>query len=205
VECIISLVKNYYQGEDFCILTAYDAQRNLLEERLKASGLKWDKVFNVDSFQGNSSLREMNGIEADATRKGNEADHALISVVRTARPGFLNSQNRVNVMLTRCKKGMVIVSSKSFLGMKPVQPTLLGRIKAHWERRYGEQACWVTRKEILNRTAVLPVKAKRGLINREVFDKLFHAYTVRITQEIIAKWQAATELYVRQLEKELQH
>ncbi|TFK87476.1 hypothetical protein K466DRAFT_490831 [Polyporus arcularius HHB13444] len=42
------------EGEDYCIITPYDAQRSALEKEMRESGLDWkDKVFNVDSFQGN--------------------------------------------------------------------------------------------------------------------------------------------------------
>ncbi|KAH9925856.1 P-loop containing nucleoside triphosphate hydrolase protein, partial [Epithele typhae] len=48
---IVNLVKNYYRPRDFCIITPYDAQRNLIENQLKAASLPWDYVYNVDSFQ----------------------------------------------------------------------------------------------------------------------------------------------------------
>lgn len=42
-----------YGSSDFRIITPYDAQRSLIEKRLKSAKLPWeDKVFNVDSFQG---------------------------------------------------------------------------------------------------------------------------------------------------------
>ncbi|KZT73688.1 P-loop containing nucleoside triphosphate hydrolase protein [Daedalea quercina L-15889] len=41
------------EGKDYRIITPYDAQRSLIENEMKASGLAWqDKCFNVDSFQG---------------------------------------------------------------------------------------------------------------------------------------------------------
>lgn len=45
--------KLQYEGKKYRIITPYDSQRNLLENEMKNSGLRWqDKVFNVDSFQG---------------------------------------------------------------------------------------------------------------------------------------------------------
>jgi len=65
---------------------------------MKTWDLEWeDKCFNVDSFQGN------------------EDDFIIISVVRSRTLGFLNDIRRTNVMLSRCKKGMFIVSSQQFL------------------------------------------------------------------------------------------
>ncbi|KAI1797127.1 P-loop containing nucleoside triphosphate hydrolase protein [Ganoderma leucocontextum] len=41
------------EGQEYCIITPYDAQRSFLEKDMKSSGLIWeDKCFNVDSFQG---------------------------------------------------------------------------------------------------------------------------------------------------------
>jgi hypothetical protein len=46
---------------------------------------------------------------------GNEEDYIIVSLVRSSRLGFLKSLRRTNVMLTRFKKGMFVVSSKKFL------------------------------------------------------------------------------------------
>ncbi|KAF8813315.1 hypothetical protein BYT27DRAFT_6366435 [Phlegmacium glaucopus] len=44
-----------------------------------------------------------------------EDDFIIISIVRTLHLGFLKDQRRTNVMLSRCKKGMFIVSTPHFL------------------------------------------------------------------------------------------
>ncbi|KAJ7475950.1 hypothetical protein FB451DRAFT_1557783 [Mycena latifolia] len=80
----------------------------MLETALKASKLPWeDKVFCVDSFQGN------------------EDDYIILSIVRTEKIGFLSEPRRVNVMLSRCKKGMKICTSRAFVEGK-AKKTLLG-------------------------------------------------------------------------------
>ncbi|KDQ17083.1 hypothetical protein BOTBODRAFT_94678, partial [Botryobasidium botryosum FD-172 SS1] len=72
MKVLLHLVRSYYRHAHFCIITPYDAQRAAIESALKADNLPWeDKVFNVDSFQGN------------------EAPIVLISVVRSTRAGFL--------------------------------------------------------------------------------------------------------------------
>ncbi len=38
-----------------------------------------------------------------------------ISLVRSTALGFLQDNRRINVMLTRCKKGMVLCTSRKFL------------------------------------------------------------------------------------------
>lgn len=46
---------------------------------------------------------------------GNEEDHIIISLVRSEKLGFLTNMRRTNVMLTRCKKSMVICTSRAFI------------------------------------------------------------------------------------------
>jgi regulator of nonsense transcripts 1 len=56
IQTIVHLVRSYYKGKDFCIITPYDAQRAAIESQLKSEGLPWERVFNVDSFQGMSKI-----------------------------------------------------------------------------------------------------------------------------------------------------
>ncbi|KAF8843771.1 hypothetical protein BDN67DRAFT_896582 [Paxillus ammoniavirescens] len=86
------------QQRKFKIITPYDAQRSLIENELKQAELEWgDKCFNVDSFQGN------------------EEDYIIISLVRSRDLGFLEDKRRMNVMLSRCKRGMVIFTNKAYI------------------------------------------------------------------------------------------
>ena len=102
------------QGKNYRIITPYDAQRSLIEEELKKAELEWgNKCFNVDSFQGEvflmySWLNTNGGV-------GNEEDYIIISLVRSMDLGFLQDKRRVNVMLTRCKRGLVIFTSKTYI------------------------------------------------------------------------------------------
>ncbi|KAF7327654.1 Regulator of nonsense transcripts 1 [Mycena kentingensis (nom. inval.)] len=92
------------------VLTPYDAQRALLEKTLKDAELLWqNRVFCVDSFQGN------------------EDDYIIVSIVRTESPGFLRDARRVNVMLTRCRMGMVLCANRRFVeGV--ASDTLVGKL-----------------------------------------------------------------------------
>lgn len=58
---------------------------------------------------------------------GNEDDYIVVSLVRTKKLGFLDDQRRVNVMLTRCKKGLIICAKRSFVE-GPAQDCLVGRL-----------------------------------------------------------------------------
>ncbi|KAI0833476.1 AAA domain-containing protein [Trametes gibbosa] len=102
------------EGKEYCFISPYDAQRNLMEKDMISAGLKWqDKCFNVDSFQGN------------------EKDYVIVSLVRSYGLGFLDDPRRTNVMLTRCKRGMYIVTSWDFV-WKRANNTLVGRMAAAW-------------------------------------------------------------------------
>ena len=125
------MAQRYLQeGRDFKIITPYDAQRNAIENALKTAGLAWENtVFNVDSFQGN------------------EADHIIISIVRTSGPGFMENQRRTNVMLSRCKMSMMICTNRLFLQKKPVARTLVGKLAKEHVPRTG----WVTLEALVAR------------------------------------------------------
>ncbi|KAJ7212890.1 AAA domain-containing protein [Mycena haematopus] len=135
IQTISHLVRRYVRT-NFCVITPYDAQRAAIERQLKAENLPHHAVYNVDTFQGN------------------EADYVLVSVVRTEAPGFLRSLNRINVMLTRAKKGMVIVTCSSFLRSANGAETLLGRLARYWETH--QQEMWIDWRRVADGTADLP-------------------------------------------------
>ena len=62
---------------------------------------------------------------------GNERDYIIVSLVRSKALGFLEDFRRTNVMLTRCKRGMYIVTSRNFVWEKAAN-TLVGRMAASW-------------------------------------------------------------------------
>ncbi|KAJ7903468.1 AAA domain-containing protein [Mycena olivaceomarginata] len=109
----IAEAREYYdKNKSYRIITPYDAQRALLESTLKAAKIPWEnKVFCVDSFQGN------------------EEDYIILSIVRTEKIGFLAEPRRVNVMLTRCKRGMVVCASRAFVE-GPAKESLVGLLAA---------------------------------------------------------------------------
>jgi superfamily I DNA and/or RNA helicase len=124
VKAAVIIAQRYLRGgKDFKIITPYDAQRNAIENALKTAGLAWENtVFNVDSFQGN------------------EADHIIVSIVRTSAPGFMKNQRRTNVMLSRCKKSMMICTHRLFLQHKSVAMTLVGK----FAKEHVPATGWVT-------------------------------------------------------------
>ncbi|KAG9075783.1 hypothetical protein FS749_012508 [Ceratobasidium sp. UAMH 11750] len=107
-EVVAQLVQTYYerpikqdwQSEEnfpeYGIITPYEAQRSYVEGQLKKVGNQ-KQAYNVDSFQGN------------------EADFIITTIAKTGSPGFLTSINRLNVLLTRCKRGLIVVTQKDFV------------------------------------------------------------------------------------------
>ncbi|KAG6862498.1 hypothetical protein C0995_000045 [Termitomyces sp. Mi166 len=116
----------YLLGKSFRIITPYDAQRSKLEDALKGTIVPWeDTCFNVDSFQGN------------------EADYIILSVVRSEKIGFMRDARRTNVMLTRCKRNMIILTNRRFIeGV--ASSTLIGRLAKACGR------CWIGTQSVVN-------------------------------------------------------
>ncbi|KAJ7773405.1 P-loop containing nucleoside triphosphate hydrolase protein [Mycena metata] len=112
-KAVIVEAREYHEkGRSYRIITPYDAQRALLEAELKLAEIPWEnKVFCVDSFQGN------------------EDDYIIISAVRTRKIGFMAEVRRVNVMLTRCKKRMVIFTNRGFVE-GAAKESLVGKLAA---------------------------------------------------------------------------
>ncbi|KXN88607.1 Regulator of nonsense transcripts 1 [Leucoagaricus sp. SymC.cos] len=107
-DVVLQLAKYLQDNKlNYKIISPYDAQRNAIETKMKNSpeGLEWaNTCFNVDSFQGN------------------EEDYIIVSLVRSKEIGFLKSQRRTNVMLTRFKKGDIAskVGSGAWLSIDDV-------------------------------------------------------------------------------------
>ena len=79
----------------------------------------------------------------------------IVSPTRTTRPGFLAVQSRTNVMLTRCKAGMIIVSN-SFFASSCAEWTLLGRLVHHWEELRPSGSIWIDWRRIAEGSVDLP-------------------------------------------------
>ncbi|KAG1804979.1 P-loop containing nucleoside triphosphate hydrolase protein [Suillus plorans] len=104
ISVIIHLARIYNtQGKQYRILTPYDGQRSTIEHQLELAKLPWeDKCFNED--------------------------HIIVSLVRTQGVGFLKNSRRTNVMLTRCKKSMIICTNRDFVMKGKAAGTLVGQL-----------------------------------------------------------------------------
>ncbi|CAF1471714.1 unnamed protein product, partial [Didymodactylos carnosus] len=79
------------------IITPYNGQVREIQKQLKTLNIYHTEIGSVDSFQGK------------------EKDVILISTVRCKNAGFLNIENRLNVMLTRAKYGQYIFGNLTHL------------------------------------------------------------------------------------------
>lgn len=86
---------------------------------------------------------------------GNEEDYIILSLVRSREIGFLKSLRRTNVMLTRFKRGMFVVSSKKFLAGAG-RDCLVGEIAA----KIGSKA-WLNVNDIAKGNFFGPRKSLR--------------------------------------------
>ncbi|PNH05271.1 hypothetical protein TSOC_008458 [Tetrabaena socialis] len=96
------------------VLTGYDLQRSRLDQQITqmyGDSSSSDRVYNIDSFQGR------------------EDEVVIVSLVRVKALGFMADDRRVNVMLTRCTRQLVIVGSLKMALRNP--STLIGRIAAY--------------------------------------------------------------------------
>ena len=78
------------------------------------------------------------------TQTGSEDQVIIISLVRTKKLGFLKSWQRTNVMLTRCKRHMYIVSSKAFLKGRGAK-SLVGKMAIELGKQPG---VWLTQQNL---------------------------------------------------------
>lgn len=88
-------------------------------------------------------------------------------MVRTRGQDFLISRNRVNVMLTRFRRGLVIVTKRVFMRHQNVRETLIGKLVNHWEKMYGsEMDCWKEWTDVATVKADLPGCPPKNLAKR---------------------------------------
>lgn len=163
IDMVIRLVAEYKKRGgnmiNLKVLTTYDAQRDALEDGLKRQGLSGasDVVFSVDSFQGRESDYIILSLVKDGrptvqeSKRGKRRSDEM-QVVKYLQPGlgFLSDDRRINVALTRAKKGTVVVSNRKFI-LNTAAETLVGKlqIEMQWLGEGGE-VHWYDEDDILN-------------------------------------------------------
>lgn len=99
VEKIINnFKKNRIDAKDVGVITPYHGQVHLLRHKINKIGYNGLRISSVDIFQGS------------------ERDFIVLSLVRTNEQGqfgFLPDKHRINVALTRARKGLIIIGNFS--------------------------------------------------------------------------------------------
>lgn len=96
VKILNNIKMNNIPGSEVGVITPYYGQKQLLRDKTSYMNYNGVRISSVDSFQGS------------------ERDFIILSLVRTnenGKFGFLSNENRINVSITRAKKGMIIVGN----------------------------------------------------------------------------------------------
>lgn len=105
-------------------------------------------------MKGYNLVRENKCYTADSLQR-KEAKVIIIPLVRTSTPGFLSVLNRMNVLLTRTSKIMIIVTNRKFI-YGTASESLVGRLA-----REGGNSIWVEEQDVKQGRADLPLKESR--------------------------------------------
>jgi len=117
---VTSLLRGGVTPQQVGVITPYEGQRAYTMQHMQHSGpLKTQlyrdiEVASVDSFQGR------------------EKDYIILSCVRSNDSvgiGFLNDPRRLNVALTRCKYGLIVVGNPKVLAKQPLWNALINHFK----------------------------------------------------------------------------
>ena len=98
-DLVVKLIVCGFEKRKISVITPYLAQRTEIMKRLYASGADLDNVIEVSSVDG---------------YQGRENDFIIFSTVRSNDPrkvGFLRDERRLNVALTRARRGLFIITN----------------------------------------------------------------------------------------------
>jgi superfamily I DNA and/or RNA helicase len=158
------------------VLTHYIAQKEGLEKALKKANLSGagDIVFTIDSFQGReceyiiiSLVKDGRFVRPEIKHKGDKMQQQQGIRIHDPALGFLNDDRRLNVALTRAKKGIVVVSNRKLVNL--ASKTLIGKLHAELQRSIGGDAYWWSHINVLDnrlpRALFGPFSETQGLAN----------------------------------------
>lgn len=113
VELIKHLIKHYIENNqdahnpfEIGIITPYSAQVKELKKAL------WEPT--MGQFYKKCEIKTVDGFQ------GREKDLIIFSCVRTEQIGFLNDYRRLNVAITRARKGLIVIGNSVLLKNDPV-------------------------------------------------------------------------------------
>jgi hypothetical protein len=104
-QCVNKLIENKVEIKNIGVLTFYSGQKQRFYEKFYTKEKYQElKIDTIDGFQGM------------------EMDYIIISTVRAniyGNLGFLKSEKRLNVALTRARKGLILVGNSKCLAKRP--------------------------------------------------------------------------------------
>ncbi|KAJ3159685.1 hypothetical protein HDU88_008726 [Geranomyces variabilis] len=121
-DAVVKVIINQFLGREFLVITPYNAQKELIANRLR------DAIRTLRS-QGQTDIKLAladERVHTVDTVQGQEADVIVFSAVRTIQPGFLSNKRRMNVALTRAKDRLIIVAHMALFRTGHGRKSLLG-------------------------------------------------------------------------------
>ena len=122
-------LKQGYRNDQIAVLTPYLGQLRLITKKINAEVSREDLGELGDPSVLTSKSKDAVRVATIDNYQGEESDIILISTVRNnaeRKMGFLGIGNRVNVLLSRARHGMVILGCESFLrGVSSVEAKAL--------------------------------------------------------------------------------
>ncbi len=116
------------------VLTFYRGQERRVRDLLREETGQRSQRRHFEFRDGDRTVLAVELCTVDRYQ-GHEADIVILSFVRTASPGFLNSPNRLNVALTRARYQLVLIGHAAFLARQTERAPLCAQLAADMKRR----------------------------------------------------------------------
>ncbi|KAJ3177061.1 hypothetical protein HDU85_006428 [Gaertneriomyces sp. JEL0708] len=129
-DAVVKIVMTQFLTREFLVITPYNAQKELIANRLRQAIRKLNSEGKTDVKLALADER----VHTVDTVQGQEADVIVFSAVRTIQPGFLSNKRRMNVALTRAKDRLVIVARMSLFRTGHGKTALLGTFIREMEK-----------------------------------------------------------------------
>ncbi|KAJ3185153.1 hypothetical protein HDU87_002720 [Geranomyces variabilis] len=129
-DAVVQIIINQFLHREFLVITPYNAQKELIANRLRDAIAKRRAQGKRDIELSVADER----IHTVDTVQGQEADIIVFSAVRTVQPGFLSNKRRMNVALTRVKEHLVVVAHLALFRTGHGRKSLLGEFVRGMEK-----------------------------------------------------------------------
>ncbi|KAJ3164950.1 hypothetical protein HDU88_004931 [Geranomyces variabilis] len=121
-DAVVQIIFNQFLHREFLVITPYNAQKELIANRLRDAIAKRRAQGKRDIELSVADER----VHTVDTVQGQEADVIVFSAVRTIQPGFLSNKRRMNVALTRAKEHLVVLAHMALFRTGHGKKSLLG-------------------------------------------------------------------------------